>query len=254
MAAKALPRSSLPTTSRSGGKSTTRKMVPRAGGSRTTGRAAASADPALAAGARSVTQRLMRARPGMPSSSRTWGDGPSMMMTDLPWASCPVTTRRMGRLIGGASLLQPHVFDGRRPRVRIDQHQSGLRHLGADPARPDVIVDGSEPHPLVKQALDLVERRLALLAVGLPGLLLEERVDVGVAAVGEGAVTRHCLRHPRRGVAVNRVDADADPTQLLRGQRRIEGSALHGPDPRLDAHRREVSAYRLPHREVRRPG
>src|SRR4029453_14014371 len=138
------------------------------------GRAARSTDPALAAGARSVTQRLIRARPGMPSSSRTWGEGPSMTMTDLPWASCPVTTRRMGRLIGGAPLLQPPVFDGRRPRVRVDQHQSRLRHLGADPARPDVIVDGPEPHPLVKQPLDLVEHRLAFLPVGLPGLLLEE--------------------------------------------------------------------------------
>src|SRR4029453_8184635 len=141
MAAKALPRSSLPTTSRSGGKSTTLKMVPRAGGSRTTGRAAASADPALAAGDRSVTQRLMRARPGMPSSSRTWGDGPSMMMTDLPWALCPVTTRRMGRLMGGASLLQADVFEGCRPRVGIDQHQGGLGHFQAHAARPDEVVD-----------------------------------------------------------------------------------------------------------------
>src|SRR5882672_11466713 len=197
MAAKALPRSTLPKRSLSGGKSTTRKIVPCAGGSRTIGRAAASAEPVLAAGARSVTHRLMRARPGMPSSSRMCGDGPSMMMMDLPWASWPVTTRRMGRLTSGSSLSQAHVFERRRPRVWVDQHQGGLRHSRAHPARPDIVVDGPEPHPLVEEALDLVQRRLALPPVGLPGLLLVERVDVRIAAIGEGAVARHGLGHAR---------------------------------------------------------
>src|SRR5215470_6927449 len=160
MAAKALPRSSLPAMSRSGGKSTTRKIVPRAAGSSTTGQSAASPAPVLAAGARSVTHRLMRAKPGMPASSSTWGDGPSVMMMDLPWASCPVTTRRMGRLTGAPSLLDPHVFDGRRPRVWVDEHEGRFHHLRTDPARPDVIVDGAEAHPLVEQALDLVQHGL----------------------------------------------------------------------------------------------
>src|SRR5215468_2221627 len=191
MASKARLRSTLPMTSRSGGKSTTLKIVPRAGGSSTMGRAAASAEPALAAGARSVTQRLIRARPGIPGISSAWGDGPSMMMMDLPWASCPVTTRRMGRVIGAPSLLHPHVLDGRRPRVWVDEHEGRLHHFRAHPARPDEVVDGREPDALVEQALDLVQHGLALLPVRLPRLLLEERVDVGIAAVGEVAVARH---------------------------------------------------------------
>src|SRR5262245_29772148 len=210
MASKARLRSTLPMTSRSGGKATTRQIVPRAGGSSPTGRAAASPDPALAAGARSVTQRLVRARPGIPGISSAWGDGPSMMMMDLPWASCPVTTRRMGRVTGPPSLLHPHVLDGRRPRVRVDEHEGRLHHLRAHPARPDEIVDGAEADALVEQALDLVQHGLALLPIRLPRLLLEERVDVGIATVGEGAVARHGLRHAGRGVDVHGVDADAD--------------------------------------------
>ena len=40
-----------------------------------------------------------------------------------------------------------------------------------------------EGRPFVQELLDLVQRRFALLHIELGGLFLEQRVDVGIAAV-----------------------------------------------------------------------
>src|SRR5437870_12598028 len=89
--------------------------------------------------------------------------------------------------------LQAYLFERRRPGVGIDQHQRRLLDPRADPARPDVVPDRAEPHPLVDELLDLVQQRLALAAIGHERLLLVERVDVGIAAVGVGAGTGDVL-------------------------------------------------------------
>src|SRR5258708_40172661 len=78
----------------SGGKSTTRRMVPFCGGSRCTGRSAASASPTLFAGADFVSHRSVRARPGIEAISFTLRASASEKKIDLPSASWPVTTRR----------------------------------------------------------------------------------------------------------------------------------------------------------------
>ena len=79
----------------SGGNSTTRKIVPLGGGSRRTGRAAASAWPSLLAGAPVVSPRSGSASPGMPGISLTLVAKPSARMVERPWASWPVSTRRI---------------------------------------------------------------------------------------------------------------------------------------------------------------
>src|SRR5215813_6054572 len=99
------------------------------------------------------------------------------------------------------SLLQPDLLEWRRPRIGIDQHQRGLLDARPDAAGPEELEDRRKAHPLVERLLDLEQHGLALLTVGLHGLLLVERVDVGIAAVGVGAVARHDLRHARGGVA-----------------------------------------------------
>src|SRR5258708_189737 len=78
----------------SGGNSTTRRMVPFFGGSRCTGRSAASASPTLFAGADFVSHKSVRARPGIDAISFTLRASASEMKIDLPSASWPVTTRR----------------------------------------------------------------------------------------------------------------------------------------------------------------
>src|SRR5262245_7164572 len=45
--------------------------------------------------------------------------------------------------------LQTHLFERRGPWVRIDQHQRRLLDPRTDAARPDVVPDRSEPHPVV---------------------------------------------------------------------------------------------------------
>ena len=79
-----------------------RKMVPFAGGSSDIRRFAGSALPALEAGARSLTQRSVSAKSGRPGSVSTWGDGPSLAITERPWALCPVTTRRIGLIMAAS--------------------------------------------------------------------------------------------------------------------------------------------------------
>src|SRR5262245_62432963 len=87
--------------------------------------------------------------------------------------------------------LQAHLFERRRPRVGVDQHQRGLGHAGTDAARPDEFPERPEPHALVEELLDLVEYRLALAPIGLPRLLPVERVDVRVGAARVRAIARH---------------------------------------------------------------
>src|SRR5262245_18310422 len=115
----------------------------------------------------------------------------------------------MSTIMVSLARLQAHLFEGSRPRVRVDQHQRRLGHPRPDAAWPDVLEDGPEPYALVEDLLDLMEHRLALLPAGLHGLLPVERVVVGIAAVGVGALARHELRHPGRRVAVEPAAAHA---------------------------------------------
>src|SRR5437879_11094852 len=143
-----------------------------------------------------------------------------------------------------------YLFERRRPRVGIDQHQRRLLDPWAHAARPDVVPDRPEPHPLVQELLDLMEQRLAFAAIAHEGLFLVQRVDVGVAAVGIRPVARDVLRHPRGGVAVGRSGAHTEPPQLLGLQRRGVRGPLHRPHLQLDADGSEIAHDRLAHREI----
>src|SRR3989442_11911840 len=108
------------------------------------------------------------------------------------------------------ALLEPHLFERRRPRIRVNEHERGVLHARTDPARPDVVVDRREAHAVVELLLNLREHRRALLLVQLLRLLAVERLDVGIGAVRVRALGRHGLRQARAGVAVDGVDAHAD--------------------------------------------
>src|SRR5580765_8651266 len=162
------------------------------------------------------------------------------------------STVTTSRAISTSALLQPHVFERRRPGIGVDQHERRILDARPDAAGPDVLEDRRDARALVHDLLDLVQERLALLTVGLARLLLVERVGVGIAAVGVGALAGIDLGHPRGGVAVERARADAESLGLLGLYRREVRGAFHRPHLQLDAHRLKVADDRLPEREVRR--
>src|SRR5207249_7873004 len=55
--------------------------------------------------------------------------------------------------------LEPDLLERSRPRVGVDQHQRGLGHAGPDAARPDELVERTEPRALVEELLDLMQQR-----------------------------------------------------------------------------------------------
>src|SRR2546428_49590 len=82
-----------------------------------------------------------------------------------------------------------------------------LRPPGADADQPGLLDARREHRALVHQLLDLVQQRLAALAVDLAGLIAEERVDVRIATVRANPAGDHEGLDPRRGVA-GRTAAD----------------------------------------------
>src|SRR5438093_12869457 len=63
------------------------------------------------------------------------------------------------------ALLEPDLFERRRPWIGIDEHERGVLHAGGDPARADAVVDGGEAHAGVALWLDLREPRRARLRI-----------------------------------------------------------------------------------------
>src|SRR5262249_55880236 len=111
--------------------------------------------------------------------------------------------------------LQLHVFVGRRERPAGDDPEARLRDPGTgrvdETELPDRRVDGLVVHEL----LDPVEHRLAPLAVELAGLLPEESVDVGVAAVDVGTAGGHERFGANGRIAEGAADAVAEILQLF---------------------------------------
>src|SRR2546428_410302 len=95
------------------------------------------------------------------------------------WCAPPVRT-----LLG----LELQVLVGRRESVTGDEPEPRLFHAPA-PARDEgELVDRRGHCALVDELLDALQDRLALRTIELGGLLLEETVQIGVAAVRERAI------------------------------------------------------------------
>src|SRR5512145_2794016 len=83
--------------------------------------------------------------------------------------------------------LEREVLVRCRVGVAGDETEPRLVHAGPGPVDEAQLPDRREHGLIVDELLELDQIGLALLAVRLLGLLLEEAVDVGVATVGEGA-------------------------------------------------------------------
>src|SRR5438093_658839 len=151
-----------------------------------------------------------------------------------------------------ARVFSSRIRSGSTPRPYPWYATVASAYRSQSTTRPDVVPDRPESHPLVDELLDLVQQDLALPAIGHERLLLVERVDVRVAAIRVGAGAGDVLRDPRRGVAIGRRRADAEPAQLLGLQRRGIGGALHRPHLQPDPDGPEIAHDRFAHREVGR--
>ena len=93
---------------------------------------------------------------------------------------------------------------------RRDQGQRRLLQPRAHAADEPVLPDRREHHPVVEDALDLVQHLLALLPVELPRLALEEILHLRQHAVGVGAVLRRDALDARGRVAARALRAEHD--------------------------------------------
>src|SRR5215467_704456 len=117
---------------------------------------------------------------------------------------------------------------------------------------PPDAVDKGELHqrridcPFGHQLLHLVQDRRTLLVVELSGLLLKERVDLGVAAIGVGPTLDDKRGEPRCGAAEGGAGGLDDPLlELLVRVPFEEGGPLERPQLGTDAHCQEVVEHRL---------
>src|ERR1051325_911123 len=106
------------------------------------------------------------------------------------------------RTMCGSLFLQLQVFERRRVEMARNQSEAGLRHARTDAIEERHLEEREVEHLVVHELLDLVERRFALLAVHHAALLVEQAVDVRMAAVREHALALHERLDARGGVAV----------------------------------------------------
>src|SRR5262249_24410368 len=104
---------------------------------------------------------------------------------------------------GGGCLfrLERDVLVRRRVGVARDQSEPGLADAWAHPVQERELPDGRIDDALLDELLDPLQGRLAPLDVGLRGLLAEEAVEIGIAAVDVGAILDHEGFEARGGVA-----------------------------------------------------
>src|SRR5262245_17118101 len=94
-------------------------------------------------------------------------------------------------LLDPGLLLDLQIFEGCRVREAPDQVDPRLLRARAHAPDEGELVDRDVSHPLVKDALDLVEQGLAFLGIRLARLALEQVLDVGHDSRRVDAIPAH---------------------------------------------------------------
>src|SRR5262249_62419837 len=113
--------------------------------------------------------------------------------------------------------LKLHVFVRAGPRDPRDESDPRLFHARPQPRQAGVQPDGRDDHFFLDELLDLVQRRLTPLGVELVGLLLEEAVDIGIAAVDVRAAAGDEGLDAGGGIAERAAGAVDEPFVALLG-------------------------------------
>src|SRR5947209_4277376 len=124
--------------------------------------------------------------------------------------------------------------------VAADEAEPALLHARPHAVQEGELPDGREHDLVVDELLDAMQGRLAALSVQLGRLLLEEPVDVRIAAVGVRAPGDHERLETGGGIAECSARALDDVLQLLLCVLLEECRALDGAKPGPDPHGLEV--------------
>src|SRR5262249_37128933 len=111
------------------------------------------------------------------------------------------SSRRRASTNAPSRLLELQILVWPRIRVARDQADPGLLHARADAGHGAQLVDGYVHDVIVQDALDLVEQGLALRAIHLVGLTLEQILDLGEDAVRVEPDPGHIGLEPGRRVS-----------------------------------------------------
>jgi hypothetical protein len=136
--------------------------------------------------------------------------------------------------------LERDVLVGRGVGKQRDPAEPRLAHAQADAVDEGKLPDRRKDRPLDHQLLDPEEDLLAPRAIELFGLLPVERVDVGVAAVGEHATLDQMSLDARRGIAEGAGAGLDDVLVFLFAVFLDEGRALDRSQLAADADREQV--------------
>src|SRR5262249_118350 len=127
---------------------------------------------------------------------------------------------------GALRILELHVLGGGRDghRHQVDRVVGDARPA---PDEPPGAPDWREHHAVDRELLNAVEQNFALRGVALPRLLLEQLVDVRIAAIGVTSLrVDECLRARGRIPRIPR-GREKKPSELLLLPRGIERRPLH---------------------------
>src|SRR5256886_3849227 len=147
--------------------------------------------------------------------------------------------------------LELHVLVRRRIGVAGDQPQTRLLHPGPVAVDERELPDRDEHRLLVHDLLDLVQQRLALLAIQLGSLILEERIDLRIAAVDIGTAGDDEGLQARRRVAKRAARRVREVLVLLVAVAGPVRGALDRPQLGPDAELLQIVRDRLLHVRVR---
>src|SRR5262249_6073 len=140
---------------------------------------------------------------------------------------CPRLTGRCAML--SLHTLQSDVLVRRGVCIARDQPEPGLPHPGPHTVDESQLPDRRIDRPLVNKLLNPLQNRHSFLLVGLDRLLLEQLVDVRVAAVRIGASLDDVRLKTGRGVAKGAAAALDDVLELLTSVSLEEGCPLKRP-------------------------
>src|SRR5262249_4207555 len=216
--------------------------------------AKASPPPTASGSSRRSTAATRRARP-IPTVMRAvaWGWA---SRSRVAWPRCMAapspSPRLRRRTVSRAAVASPcrfrerpslpqlDVFIGARVRKARDGPEARFLDAGPDAVEEGELPDRRIDDALVHELLDPVKCRLATLRIQLDRLLLEEPIDVGIAAIDVRAAGGDERFQPRRGVAERAAATLHDVPEFLLAVGAEERCALERAELRADADRLQI--------------